>query len=283
MLFRISYLGHSQVVLDIILTGDLDFTMLHKVASRARFTSLLPQLVLFSHDRVGEDTDSRSDLDSASVEARGPLSYLADAAHILHAHSHRQSFTQSDPPTGLGDLPMTQYSLILHHIQKSRPHLSVRHYAHFPHPIGDHVCVLPPLGKSLRSLTLNTRLYTTYTEHAGNSAISYDDEDGSKGIGFIVKIWRVHILDEQLELAVVVPHRRLSMKDSSKTPYHQRGGFNVTVVYNDGDPVDQVQRYVVVETKAIKSHTPFYSRPTETFGIKHAILVIVDSLSRFRI
>lgn len=77
--------------------------------------------------------------------------------------------------------------------------------------------------------------------------------------------------------------RHLLPQHRSLHPYHTHPGFLGGVNYDNGNPTDNVDSWIVVEKDMLISHLPYFSRPEGTFDIPHPIHVVVNSLHRFRV
>ncbi|KAJ3539844.1 hypothetical protein NMY22_g4550 [Coprinellus aureogranulatus] len=262
---------------------DLDYTMLRQICSRGRLAALTRQTYAVERDTTASPGTNES-------VAAGPM--LADAAHLFQEKTYSTDIRPSSSSATdrqrrkLKELPDNHYLAILEFLRRSRPHLSARNRKDLPHPLDSYV--LSKFATPLKHITHNTRTFSTYSQHIGNSSISYaesDDvnEEDKLRAGFITDIWRIQILDEFLDLIVVVPHLDISHDDLNKSPYHLRSNFQVDIFYDRGHPSGAEAQAHIIEQHNIHLHVPFYRRPQTTFNIDKDILIAIYTLHRFRI
>ncbi|KAK7041210.1 hypothetical protein R3P38DRAFT_3453467 [Favolaschia claudopus] len=123
------------------------------------------------------------------------------------------------------------------------------------------VQVYPTRAVRLSHFEHKTRLFSTFTNHHGNSSISFrHPATGYKDFGFIRDVWSQSLQGQRKIFVIVEPHVGLVPVDFGKTPYGTRPRF---------------QCFLVIEMSHIISHVPYLPRPAGTFGIDQAVTVLL--------
>jgi hypothetical protein len=172
---------------------------------------------------------------------------------------------------------MNVYAMLLAHLNRTQPQLNFRHLNLIPHPLDANV--LTDFAQHDMHIEWKGRSYSIHRVHTGNSSISFQQEDGSTGAGFIQMIFKQNFDGQVKTFLVVSPHAPLEPNDRLLNPYNSMPGFLANVVYDR--PVSP-EHQSIIEPNQIVGHVAFYRRPEGTFGITRPIMVIVNSLHRNR-
>jgi hypothetical protein len=239
-----------SVILTLIYSGELDFTMLRQICRRGRLNALI-------------------------ADGASHVSGVTSSLKILTGMEVKPGNTKSD--THSQKIPDNDYRAIRLYLNSSAP-TPYRHYKDLPHPLD--AMILSPLARPLTHITHNSRVYSTSRLHSGNSSVSYRTPGGKLEAGIICSIWQMILPTDSTgtTLLVIAPYERLSPIDFSYDPYVSRSGFLCNVVYHNTTPLPNK----IIETTHIVSHLPFYDRPPGTFGITRPIRILINSVYRGR-
>ncbi|KAF8987413.1 hypothetical protein BDQ17DRAFT_1258584, partial [Cyathus striatus] len=117
--------------------------------------------------------------------------------------------------------------------------------------------------------------YSVYSVHAGNSSISFIDNNNVVTPGFIEAIWTTNVSGNKKIFLILRLPLPLNNEDTMKNPYSSRPGLLAGLVYDSFTPEQQC-----IALEQVQSHVPFYQRPAATFGILFNTIVLVNSLHR---
>jgi len=174
-------------------------------------------------------------------------------------------------------LPSNVYDLLLDYIRTQHPHF--RYYKDLPHPLDAHV--FSPWILEKNHIIYKTWSLSTFSEHSGNSSIGYYSNVGTIEYGLICSIWVQSLGDrntDQHTFLLISPHEQLSNTDRSLSPYSGFPGFQCVVVYMCPPSVVRATNMIIIRLEEVISQVASYDRAPGTFGIKHAITILIDSL-----
>jgi hypothetical protein len=236
--------------------------MLRQICRRGRLTALTNQLSSTPTDLFGKAFQI---FNQANLFSKKDLEI--NETPDVHSSLDEANHNGAGKP-----LSNENYSLILDYINSKSPNTPFRHFSQLPHPIDANV--LPPRAVPAKHLTHNGRTYSPYLIHAGNSSISYS-QNNEIHAGFIQSIWTQILRGHLHTFIIVAPHPGLSPEDDKKNPYLSRPLFKCALVYSQAAKPTQ---HIVIEKKQIMAHIPYYQRPPGTFKINTATTILINSL-----
>ena len=122
---------------------------------------------------------------------------------------------------------------------------------------------------------------TTFSEHSRNSSIGYYSNVGTIEYGLICSIWVQSLGNrdtDQHTLLLISSYEQLSNTDRLLSPYSGFPGFQCVVVYMHPPPVVRATNIIIIRLEEVISQVASYDQAPGTFGIKHAIKILVNSL-----
>ncbi|KAJ3533804.1 hypothetical protein NMY22_g7182 [Coprinellus aureogranulatus] len=253
--------------------GDIDFTMLRQVCREGRLRGILG-----AFNSLVKDSDSSRPLSRAIGQASALL--LPDTTVLAESEVPPLPRYRGSPKK-LEQIPDGDYILILDLVNEPQTVLPIRHHADYPHPL--HSRILYPSALKVNHTTFNTRTFSPYSVHPGNSCISFSTPGTGVRTGFIYEIWAIDVSGDRQEVLLIAPHTHLSPEDSKRSPYVDCPGLMSHIVYDERHLPRKDIGIVAIHKSMIQGHAPFLARPVGTFGIKEPTLVVVNSLHRFRL
>ena len=221
-------------------TGDMDYTMTHKMSRRACLDVALDEDDELQPLKkiLSPGTTSKLPDNTASPED--------EARYVANCHTH---------------LSNLEYMELLRYMNNSgRPCQSI--YNAHPSPV---IPFLPQSVQELFTIHLDDRIYRPHKKHEPNSAIQFTDPSmNQRDTGNIDCIWEFSINYEHHTVVVVRPHRALSADELRMTPFPQFNSEYATCIVN----AEPSQTVVYIEPQHIITHLSTIQRPSGTYGIK---------------
>ncbi|KAJ2916077.1 hypothetical protein MD484_g4344, partial [Candolleomyces efflorescens] len=245
---------------------ELDFTMLRNICRRGRLAAIF------------ERTATDLALNPLFSAATNIFQSFTNTSTSKNMDNSMLSEEEAATFNGSGSqLPEHIYAKLLSYLSKFSLQSEFRHRSLIPHPADAQI--LSDYAQLRKHVKKGNRSYSTYDAHHGNSSVSYHNEEGAIGAGFIDMIFEQVVEGRVRVFFVIAPHSPLNAVDELTSPYRSRPGFLANIVYDEPYSNDSL---VIAEANAILGHVPFYRRPAGTFGISRPTIVIINSLHRER-
>lgn len=186
---------------------------------------------------------------------------------------------EKNDPSGLGlkIIPSYVYDAILAYVNGKGPIQLFRHYGWLPHPMNANV--LPQRAIPIHYFKHNSRDYSTFHHHPGNSSVQFQPERDGVNSGQIESAWRFNLCDGDSRTFIVLSKHQPLPHEFQQTPYALRPGFRAKVVL--ARKPDELN-LLIIEADNLEGHVAYYDRPAGTFGLPIPTKVVISSLDRDR-
>ncbi|EJD40812.1 hypothetical protein AURDEDRAFT_170229 [Auricularia subglabra TFB-10046 SS5] len=232
---------------------DMDLTMLRQICRRGRLEALICD----------------------GVQKNPTLQKLCSIIFPATLRSETLSAAET-AAIGATNKPLQRqhYQLILNYV--NQPMALWRDCNAIPHP--PLAKILPPSAKSLLSITIESRTYSTKPSHFGNSSVFlHVPHSPATRTGFIEHIWTIPMDNKVRMFLFVNMHQELEDEEVAKAPYVAVADMQTGIISCSASSVQ-----IIIEPSHIICHAPLYKRPSGTFGIDQDVYVVNTALNRGR-